>query len=56
MTPRYIIPLFLYIDANKLESADRPEPGYVVRHLGMEPPQDATELSRYAQKVVEARS
>jgi len=53
---RYIIPLFLYADANKLGAEPgRPAPGYVLRHLGIKPPSDAEGLSRFAQKVVAER-
>ena len=52
---RYIIPLFLYADANKLAAPGRPAPGYVLRHLGIKPPSDAEGLSRFAQKVVTER-
>ena len=50
---RYIIPLFLYADHNRIDGR---EPGYVLRHLGVEEPAGADALSRYAQKVVDERS
>ena len=50
---RYIIPLFLYADHNN--DAAR-EPGYVLRHLGIDEPSGEDALSRYAQKVVDERS
>ena len=50
---RYIIPLFLYADHNRIEGR---EPGYVLRHLGVEEPAGADALSRYAQRVVDERS
>ena len=49
---RYIIPLFLYADHNGIE--DR-EPGYVLRHLGIEAPSGSEGLSRYAQQVIDQR-
>lgn len=50
---RYIIPLFLYADFNRIP--DR-QPGYVLRHLGVEAPKGDEALSRFAQKVVDDRS
>ena len=51
---RYIIPLFLYADHNRLAE---PAPGYVLRHLGLDDDvMGAEALSRYAAKIVEERS
>ena len=58
---RYIIPLFIYADQNRLHRlgdaagpGDR-TPGYVLRHLGIAPPDDSAALSRYAQSIVDDR-
>ena len=51
---RYIIPLFLYADHNRI--ADN-TPGYILRHLGVtEDVLGSDALSRYAAKVVDERS
>ena len=51
---RYIIPLFLYADQNRLQNGGKEEEvGYVLRHLGVELPEGEQGLSRYAKKVLD---
>ena len=49
---RYIIPLFIYLDAN----GSGKRPGYMLSSLGLEPPEGSDALSRYADAVGAARS
>ena len=50
--PAYIIPLFIYLDAN----GSGKRPGYMLSSLGLEPPEGSDALSRYADAVGAARS
>ena len=55
---RYIIPLFIYAEQNRnaLGMSTAREPGYVLSHLGVEPPSADETLSRYAKKVIDDRA
>lgn len=55
---RYIIPLFIYAEQNRnaLGLSSGRQPGYVLRHIGVQEPDAADALSRYAAKVVDERS
>ena len=54
---QYIIPLFIYAEQNRNPQSLREgrNPGYVLRHLGIEEVKAADALSRYAAKVVDER-